>query len=424
VDITVSAPNNVPTATGEAYATNEDVSLIVKAPGVLANDTDPDGDKLAAQVTVKPLHGSLVLSASGLFVYTPNRNYFGPDSFTYVASDGRGGTATASVTLTVNSVNDSPVAATDKLTIREDTAITVNVLANDGDAESNPLTIQSFTQGLHGTVTQTPDKKLRYTPAANYFGYDRFYYTINDGLGGTSTAAVTFSLTSVNDAPINTMPAALPKIHKGGSLALTGANKITVRDPDSVYAQLTTTLTASTGKLHLGSSKNVVAAGNNTRVLTLVGIRSAINAALLTVRFTPDARFTGTARIDVNTNDNGNIGAGGAKHDLDTLFIGVDDKKPFPTSRVASQGTFTTPANTKLTISVDNGLKRFFSDPNGDPLTFVVVTRPATGTFTYSSNGSFTYTPASNFHGRVTFTAKATDGSLDSDVATFHIDVV
>jgi serine protease AprX len=102
--------NNPPVANNDSYSTNEDTPLSVASPGVLGNDTDPDGDSLTAAVVTGPTAGSLSLSANGSFTYTPTPNFNGADSFVYRADDGRGGTAQATVTITVNPVNDPPIA--------------------------------------------------------------------------------------------------------------------------------------------------------------------------------------------------------------------------------------------------------------------------------------------------------------------------
>jgi VCBS repeat-containing protein len=105
----VSAPVNLPpSAQPDAYSTNEDAALNVAAPGVLANDTDPENGSLTANKVTDPAHGSVTLNANGSFTYTPEADYFGDDSFTYQASDGNSTSSAVTVTITVNAVNDAP----------------------------------------------------------------------------------------------------------------------------------------------------------------------------------------------------------------------------------------------------------------------------------------------------------------------------
>src|SRR5207302_10155153 len=112
--------------------------------GVLGNDSDVDGDTLTAVLVSGPTKGSLTLNANGSFTYTPNANVNGTDSFTYKANDGALDSNTATVTITINAVNDAPVAQNDGYTTDEDTSLTVNVaqgvLVNDADVEGDTLT--------------------------------------------------------------------------------------------------------------------------------------------------------------------------------------------------------------------------------------------------------------------------------------------
>ena len=110
-DVTITdAPNNVPVAADDAYSTDEDVVLNVAAPGVLGNDTDADGDALSAVLAAGPANGALTLNGDGSFDYTPNADFNGSDSFTYVANDGVDDSNIATVTITIAPVNDAPVA--------------------------------------------------------------------------------------------------------------------------------------------------------------------------------------------------------------------------------------------------------------------------------------------------------------------------
>lgn len=105
-----SVLNTAPEANNDAYSTNEDSTLTVSAPGVLDNDSDADsGDTLTAELVSGPSHAaSFTLNADGLFDYTPSANYNGPDSFTYKANDRSEDSNTATVSISVNAVNDAP----------------------------------------------------------------------------------------------------------------------------------------------------------------------------------------------------------------------------------------------------------------------------------------------------------------------------
>src|SRR5262249_51056643 len=131
VSLTVTPVNDPPVAANDSYSTAEDTPLTVNAPGVLANDTAVDGDALAAKLVSGPAHGTLTLNPDGSFRYLPGPNYNGSDGFTYQANDGQADSNVARVVITVAPVNDPPVANPDSAATDEDTAVTVNVLAND-----------------------------------------------------------------------------------------------------------------------------------------------------------------------------------------------------------------------------------------------------------------------------------------------------
>src|SRR5207302_838768 len=150
-------------------------------------------------------HGSLTLNADGSIIYTPNANYHGADSFTYRVNDGTLDSADAVVTITVNSVNDAPLAASDTYATDEDTALTVaaaGVLANDTDLEGDPLTAALVSGPSHGTLTPNPDGSFAYTPAADFNGTDSFTYKASDGTALSGETTVTITVNPVNDAPV------------------------------------------------------------------------------------------------------------------------------------------------------------------------------------------------------------------------------
>jgi VCBS repeat-containing protein len=117
VAIGVTPVNDAPAASGDAYTMDEDGVLSVPGPGLLANDSDVDGDELAAQVTTGPSHGALALNPDGSFTYVPNGNFHGVDTFTYVAMDGAAESAPATVTITVNDVPESPQSVDQFITV-------------------------------------------------------------------------------------------------------------------------------------------------------------------------------------------------------------------------------------------------------------------------------------------------------------------
>ena len=202
VTITVTAANVAPIADDDAYGTDENVALNVGAPGVLGNDTDPNLDPLTAVQVTGPTNGSLTFNANGSFTYTPVANYYGSDSFTYKANDGVLDSNVATVTITVNLVNDPPFAANDfDSTTRNSGGVTFSVTANDADAtggiavatvDLNPLVAGrqiSVTASRGGTATVDDLGNVTFVPKRGFRGTDTFTYTVQDTLGAVSNVA-------------------------------------------------------------------------------------------------------------------------------------------------------------------------------------------------------------------------------------------
>ncbi len=199
-------PNNAPTAQDDAAATSEDAMVIVP---VLANDSDPDvGDVLAVDSVTQGAHGHVTINGNGTLSYTPDPNFHGSDSFTYTLTDGRGGEDTATVSVTVNPVNDAPVAAADSYSTEPQTQLILaapGVLSNDHDVDGDPLTVvplSGATTMQGGTITLNADGSFTYTPPTGFTGTDTFAYTIEDGLGGSDTATLSIDVSAVS---VNTL---------------------------------------------------------------------------------------------------------------------------------------------------------------------------------------------------------------------------
>ena len=169
---------------------------------VFANDTDADGDQLFMSQYTHPTNGTVKWNPGYTVTYTPNARFVGTDSFTYNVWDGTSASNYATVTITVTSDNDAPVAVTDTAETTEDTAVTVEVLANDTDADGDTLTIATTTNPTDGTVTVNGDSTITYTPSADYHGTDSFSYTVSDGTTDSTAATVTIAVAAVNDDPI------------------------------------------------------------------------------------------------------------------------------------------------------------------------------------------------------------------------------
>ena len=191
-------------AINDFYSTNEDITLNVPAPGVLSNDLAPSNVTLTAVLISNVSNGILDLNSDGSFQYIPNTNYYGIDIFTYQAFDGNNYSNTATVTITINSVNDAPIANDDYYSTDEDITLSVSepgILQNDTDIENDPLTAILVNDVSNGELNLDPNGAFVYTPDNNYFGSDSFTYKANDSSEDSNTATVYITIHSVNDAP-------------------------------------------------------------------------------------------------------------------------------------------------------------------------------------------------------------------------------
>lgn len=225
VNVSVTCVGDSPRPASDSASTTEDTPVSVD---VLANDTDPDGDPLSLTGALgTPLHGTVSV-VSGKVRYSPDADYCGPDSFSYVVTDGAL-TATGQVTMAVSCVNDPPVARADSATTPEDTIVHVHVLTNDSDVDGNPLTIDRAgvdTAPQHGTLTTTADS-VDYTPAKDYCGSDSFSYDAVDTAGAHASALVSVTVTCVDD-PVALAPVADQTGTWGNALAV----PLSATDPD------------------------------------------------------------------------------------------------------------------------------------------------------------------------------------------------
>jgi hypothetical protein len=186
--VAVTAGNQPPLATNDSATLNEDGTVTIS---VLSNDSDPDADNLTVSSTGPAAKGAVTNNGNSI-TYKPTANYYGSDSFSYTVSDGFGGIATANVTVTVNAVNDAPLAIADSSSVSAGKSITIGVLANDSDIDQDPITPVSTTPPSKGSAMISGNSVI-YT-AGNKIGTDTFSYTIGDGHGGKATATISVTL--------------------------------------------------------------------------------------------------------------------------------------------------------------------------------------------------------------------------------------
>ncbi len=298
VTVTVNAVDDAPVAVDDNVSTNEDTPVVIDVP---ANDTDVDGtvDLTTVTITEQPTHGTLSTdAATGKVTYTPAAEYHGTDSFHYTIKD-NGGTVSnaATVTVTINSVNDTPDAVNDNANATEDGNVTISVLDNDSDNDGDTLTVTGASDPVHGTATVNADGTITYVPDANFNGTDTFTYDISDGNGGTDTATVIVVVEGVNDLPT--------AVHDHTMTSENTAVSITPLHNDTDPDEDILTVTGASDPAH----------GN------------AVVNADDTITYTPDDGFTGTDTFTYDISD----GNGGT----DTATVTVRVTEPGDTNIVA-----------------------------------------------------------------------------------------
>ena len=199
VSVTVDPANDPPTAVDDSVSINEDTPTAIN---VLGNDSDVDGDALTPIAIGGEQLGTVAINGDGTLQYTPPQDYYGDDSFSYTVSDGHGGTASATVSVTIAAVNDTPTAYPKSYTTNYGTAVTATMTG--ADVETCDLTFQIVTAPAHGSlggigsklcVTLLPPysdgASVKYSPASGWSGVDTFTYRVRDGVLWSAPATVT-----------------------------------------------------------------------------------------------------------------------------------------------------------------------------------------------------------------------------------------
>lgn len=197
--MTVNPVNDAPDAVNDAASTDEDTPVTIDA---LANDTDVDGDTLTITGASVPADQGTVEIVNNELLFTPAENFNGDATISYSIEDGNGGTDTAEVVVTVNPVNDGPVAVDDLADTMEDEAVVIDLLGNDTDVDGDDLTLASLSVPAdQGTVVDNGDGTVTFTPALNFNGTATIDYTVSDGNGGTDDGQAIVNVGAVNDGP-------------------------------------------------------------------------------------------------------------------------------------------------------------------------------------------------------------------------------
>ncbi|MCR9984185.1 tandem-95 repeat protein [Vibrio alginolyticus] len=365
----------------------EDTATIIN---VLGNDTFEGDDKVVSLDTNNgPANGTVSVNPDGTVTYTPNDNYHGTDSFTYIVTSG-GVSESTTVNVDVTPVNDAPVAKDDTATTQEDTAVTIDVLPNDADVDGDKLSIQSASvPEAQGTV-EIVDGKLVFTPAENFHGDAEITYIVTDGQL-TDEAKVVVTVNPVNDAPTIKVDA-VESITEDAVSTDTVVATLTVRDTDTPEDQLTISLENN-------SNGYFVLVGNEVK-LTQAGV-DAVNNDELNLK---DLTISASVSDGVNP----------TASDSDSLVVNRVNDAPTVESAIADQvlsedfDAYTIDLN-EVFKDTDSSLEFSVSGNNNIQISIV--------------NGVATITPTADWNGKetITFTAKDPSGESVSQTVNFAI---
>ncbi|MFK7755460.1 MAG: Ig-like domain-containing protein, partial [Flavobacteriales bacterium] len=384
VTVTVTPVNDAPVADNDSASVDQDGSVDID---VLDNDSDPldpqgNVDDSSVTIITDPTNGDVTVNPDGTITYEPDPGYSGPDSFVYEVCDegfpAPGGLCDqATVTITVNEVNESPIAVDDEDSTQEDTDVTTDVLDNDSDPGGalNPTTVTILTDPTNGDVTVNPDGTITYTPDAGFLGEDTYVYQVCDNgvPAPVECDDATVTITVSNDSPV------------------------AVNDTDSLDEE---------GSVTTEVLNNDTDPNNNIEASTLTIATPPTNGDVTvnpdgTITYEPDPNFNGTDTYTYQICDeDGNC-------DTATVTVTVNPVNDEP---VADDDTATVDEDDSVDIDIlDNDSDP--SDPLGniDPNTVTITEDPVNGTVTVNPDGTVTYEPNENFDGTDTFTYQVCD---------------
>ncbi|HVX64411.1 MAG TPA: Ig-like domain-containing protein [Pirellulales bacterium] len=450
VRITVNTLDRAPVAANDSYLVQGNGILNAAAPGVLANDSDPDGDALTASLSSGPSHGSLTLNANGSFSYIPTAYYSGPDSFTYRAYDGQLYSNVVTVSL---SVDQPPTAQSASYTTDENVSTNIQLTGSDVETPTSQLTFIVAALPTHGSLTDTSGNPvgafarftgpvtLIYTPANDYSGTDSMLFQANDGQFNSHAATISFTINHVNQPPVAANDSY--STSEDTPLVVQGAPVTTltmVSDPGDYIGQGKTynfsTTTGSFSVTHYTiatSYQNMVKFSYQDQnpnewwylnfiapqhALLVPGVYDNAARALFEMDSQPGLDVYGDGRGS-NTLT-GSFTVTQAVYDANGNVLNFDAtfEQHSEGATPALRGEIKYNAPPAMTGVLTND-----TDVDSSLLTAVLVSGPSHGSVSLNSDGSFTYTPDANFNGIDSFTYKANDGSLDSNIATATIAV-
>ncbi|HCM1066110.1 TPA: tandem-95 repeat protein, partial [Vibrio parahaemolyticus] len=455
----------------------EDTPTIIN---VLGNDTFESTDKVVSlDADNGPKNGTVIVNNDGTVTYTPDDNYVGKDTFTYVVTSG-GVSESTTVEVNVTPVNDAPVAKDDIATTQEDTAVIIDVLPNDSDVDGDKLSIQSASVPKEQGTVEVVDGKLVFTPAENFNGDAEITYTVTDGQL-TDEAKVTVTVNPVNDAPTIKVDA-VESITEDAVSTDTVIATLEVADTDTPEDQLTVSLENN-------SNGYFVLVGNEVK-LTQAGVDAVNNDELNLKDLTISASVSDGVNPTANDSDSLIVNRVNDAPTVENAIVDQVLSEDFATYTIDlndafkdsdSALNFSVSGNSNIQVAIVNGIATITptadwngsealtftaTDPSGEsvsqtvnftvaPVADIVADKatvvedtptiikvlgndtfegddqvvsldtnngPANGTVSVNPDGSVTYTPNDNYHGTDCFTYIVTSGGV-SESTTVSVDV-
>ena len=369
--------NASPVPNDDTYTTNEDnILFLVPQPGVLANDTDADGDALKPVLVDDVSHGTLSLLDTGSFLYSPEANFAGTDTFTYRAFDFRESDTLATVTIEVTPVDDPTRGVADTYKLRPtqvlSTDATTGVLANDVNVDGDTLRAVLESDVTNGQLQLNEDGSFEYDPQG-FAGTATFMYRVDDGTQQTDPIAVSLIA--------NTPPRA-------------------VLDTFTVDEDITLSPDAAAGLLG-----NDTDADGNTLMAIIDEL--PLNGQLTlnddgSFAYQPNENYHGVDLFSYRVSD------GVDESDSTLAQITIRSVNDPPTT--VEDGFFVLP-DRSLDVMAEFGVLRNDTDIESDVASVAqLVDAPTNGTINFNDDGSFQYTPNAGFIGEDSFTYRAGDG--------------
>ena len=371
VTITVNPVNDAPTANPGSFNVNEGGTYN----GTLTG-SDPEGDELTFFVVTNPLHGSLLINQNGTFTYIHNGSETVSDSFTFRVYDGDLYSSAASVTITINPVNDGPIANPDSFNVNE--GATHNGTLTGSDPENDALTFFVVSNPAHGLLVINPDGTFSYVHDGSETVSDSFTFRVYDGELYSSAATVTITINPVNDAPTADDDAFT--VDQGESYS----GQVTGSDPEDDELTFIVVVGPLYGELVLNSDGTFTYIHDNSENYT-DSFTFKVNDGLA------DSNIA-TVTIEINAT----LPAENAAPVADDFDFDVDQGKEY------------------------NGMVTG-SDEDGDEIIFILVSGPAYGELIFNADGTFTYIHDNSENYEDSFTFKVNDGEADSEIATVTI---